>query len=184
MVMIRHELSSDVTAREGLLDVVFGAMRRTKTCERLREGRLPAAGLSFVATWRDRLIGTIRLWHVSAGRGRPALMLGPLAVDPEHHSDGVGSSLMAEALAAARRSGVGEIFLLGDELYYARFGFSAKYAQGLSLPGPYEQRRLLGLPLVSLADVATGVLCAAGLLRYRDKAIKKRPCPRRVGELR
>jgi predicted N-acetyltransferase YhbS len=163
MVMIRHECSADVAAREGLLDFVFGAMRRTKTCERLREGRLPAAGLSFVATWRDRLIGTIRLWHVSAGRGRSALMLGPLAVDPEHHSDGVGSALMTRALQAARRCGAGEIFLLGDEPYYARFGFSAKHAQGLSLPGPYEQRRLLGLALAPQPGVATGLLCATGL---------------------
>jgi predicted N-acetyltransferase YhbS len=163
MVVIRDERSSDVAAREGLLDLVFGAMRRTKTCERLREGRLPAAGLSFVATWRDRLIGTIRLWHVSAGWRRPALMLGPLAVDPEQHSAGVGSALMKRAVLAAKRHGVGEIFLLGDEPYYARFGFSARRAKGLSLPGPYDQRRLLGLALVPQADVATGLLRATGL---------------------
>jgi predicted N-acetyltransferase YhbS len=179
MVLIRHERPSDVAAREGLLDLVFGGMRRTKTCERLREGRLPAAGLSFVATWCDRLIGTIRLWHVSAGRHRPALLLGPLAVDPEHHRDGVGSSLMARALLAANRRGFGEIFLLGDEPYYARFGFSAKHAHGLSLPGPYEQRRLLGLALVPQADGATGLLRATGLLSnrawYRDKEIEYRP---------
>jgi predicted N-acetyltransferase YhbS len=165
MVTIRYECQSDVAAREGLLDLVFGGMRRTKTCERLREGRLPAAGLSFVATWRDRLIGTIRLWHVSAGRQRPALLLGPLAVDPEHHSDGVGSSLMARALLAAKRRRVGEIFLIGDEPYYARFGFSAKCAERVSLPGPYEQRRLLGLALRPQANAAAGPLCAAGLLR-------------------
>jgi predicted N-acetyltransferase YhbS len=162
MVTVRNERPADVAAREGLLDYVFGAMRRTKTCERLREGRLPAAGLSFVATWRDRLIGTIRLWHVSAGRGRPGLMLGPLAVDPEHHCDGVGSALMARALTAARRCGAGEIFLLGDEPYYARFGFSAKCAEGLSLPGPYDQRRLLSLALVPRAGIATGLLRATG----------------------
>jgi predicted N-acetyltransferase YhbS len=63
---------------------------------------------------------------------------------------------MARALLAANRRGFGEIFLLGDEPYYARFGFSAKHAHGLSLPGPYEQRRLLG-------DVATGLLRATGL---------------------
>jgi predicted N-acetyltransferase YhbS len=163
MITTRHERPSDVAAREGLLDLVFGGMRHAKTCERLREGRLAAAGLSYVATWRDRLIGTVRLWHVSAGRGRPALLLGPLAVDPEHHSDGIGASLMARALAAARRYGAGEIFLLGDEPYYARFGFSAKCAAGLSLPGPYDQRRLLGLSLAPRAGISTGLLRATGL---------------------
>ena len=90
-------------------------------------------------------------------------MLGPLAVDPEHHSDGVGSALMARALAAARRCGAGEIFLLGDEPYYARFGFSAKSGAGLSLPGPYDQRRLLGLALAPRTGIATGLLRATGL---------------------
>jgi predicted N-acetyltransferase YhbS len=100
---------------------------------------------------------------VSAGRGRPALMLGPLAVDPEHHSDGVGSALMKRALLAAKRCGAGEIFLLGDEPYYERFGFSAKCAERLSLPGPYDQRRLLGSVLAPRAGIATGLLRATGL---------------------
>jgi hypothetical protein len=50
MITIRHERRSDVSAREALLHVVFGSDRFEKTSERLREGRLPAEGLSFVAT--------------------------------------------------------------------------------------------------------------------------------------
>ena len=78
MVTIRHERPSDIAAREALLNQCFGGARFTKASERLREGRLPAEGLSFVATDRGRLAGTVRLWHVSAGPGRPALLLGPL----------------------------------------------------------------------------------------------------------
>src|SRR5215475_7117634 len=80
---IRAERASDAAAREALLDACFGENRHTRTCQRLRDGRVPAEGLSLSAVRQDgRLVGTVRLWHVSAG-GRSALMLGPLAVDDD-----------------------------------------------------------------------------------------------------
>ena len=66
MVTIRREREADVALREALLDVSYGPVRFSKTSERLREGRLP--DLSFVATSGRRLVGTVRLWDVSAGR--------------------------------------------------------------------------------------------------------------------
>src|SRR6476661_10240879 len=78
---ILAERASDVVAREALLDACFGENRHARICQRLRDGRAPAEGLSLAAVRQDgRLVGTVRLWHVSAG-GRSALMLGPLAVD-------------------------------------------------------------------------------------------------------
>src|SRR5215469_1495498 len=77
---IRAERTSDVAAREALLDACFGENRHTRTCQRLRDGRAPAAGLALSAVARGKVVGTVRLWHVSAG-GIPALVLGPLAVD-------------------------------------------------------------------------------------------------------
>jgi GNAT superfamily N-acetyltransferase len=81
-----------------------------KTSERLRKGRLPSEGLSFVATTGHRLIGTIRLWHVSAGPDRPALLLGPLAVDTQLRNAGLGSALMEQAIRYSRLLGHREIF--------------------------------------------------------------------------
>ncbi len=53
---------------EALLDACFGENRHTRTCQRLRDGRAPAQGLSLAAVRQDgRLVGTVRLWHVSAG---------------------------------------------------------------------------------------------------------------------
>src|SRR5215471_11273808 len=77
---IRAEKASDVVAREALLDACFGENRHLRTCQRLRDGRTPAEGLAFSAVHQGRLVGTLRLWHVSAG-ARPALILGPLAVE-------------------------------------------------------------------------------------------------------
>src|SRR6266700_2199644 len=119
---IRAERASDVTAREALLDACFGDNRHLRTCQRLRDGRVPAEGLALSAVAKGRLVGTVRLWHVSAG-GIPALVLGPLAVDPSCRDLGVGAALMSQALAIAKAHGHGAVILLGDAPYYARFGF-------------------------------------------------------------
>src|ERR1700751_6280163 len=93
---IRAERASDVFAREALLDACFGENRHLRTCQRLRDGRAPAAGLALSAVRNGKLAGTVRLWHVSPG-GVRALMLGPLAGDSAHRRLGVGTALIAEA---------------------------------------------------------------------------------------
>ena len=143
---IRSERASDLVARSALLDACFGANRHMRTCQRLRDGRAPAEGLSLSAVARGKLVGTLRLWHVSAGGAR-ALMLGPLAVDEASRKLGVGAALIGHAIAIARQRGHGAVILLGDAPYYARFGFSAAKTGELSLPGPFERDRLLGLEL-------------------------------------
>src|SRR5262245_29473493 len=105
MVTIRNERPGDITGREALLSRAFGEGRHRKTAERLREGRLPAAGLSFVAIHNDRVVGTVRLWHICAGPARPALLLGPLAVDDARRGLGIGATLMRRATEAARALG-------------------------------------------------------------------------------
>jgi predicted N-acetyltransferase YhbS len=158
---IRAEKVSDVVAREALLDACFGENRHLRTCQRLRDGRAPAEGLAFSAMAEGKLVGTLRLWHVSAG-GIPALMLGPLAVEASSRKLGVGTALMDHALAAAAR-GHRAVILLGDAPYYARFGFSPEKMAELSLPGPFERDRLLGLELVAGAlDGACGTIVATG----------------------
>jgi predicted N-acetyltransferase YhbS len=160
--VIRAERASDVVAREALLDACFGDNRHTRTCQRLRDGRAPAEGLALSAVAEGRLVGTLRLWHVSAG-GVPALVLGPLAVDPSCRDLGVGAALMDRALTAAKARGHGAVVLLGDAPYYARFGFSGLKTTELSLPGPFERDRLLGLELRDGAlDGAWGMIAPAG----------------------
>jgi predicted N-acetyltransferase YhbS len=155
---IRAERASDAVAREALLDACFGENRQMRTCQRLRDGRAPAEGLALSAVREGQLVGTVRLWHVSAG-GIPALMLGPLAVEDSSRKLGVGAALMDHALAAATARGHRAVILLGDAPYYARFGFSAPKTSELSLPGPFERDRLLGLELVEGAlDGAWGMI--------------------------
>ena len=176
---IRSERASDAAAREALLDACFGANRQARTCQRLRDGRAPAEGLALSAVAKGRLVGTVRLWHVSAG-GAPALVLGPLAVDPMCRKLGVGRALMRHALAAAKARGHDAVILLGDAPYYARFGFSDLKTAGLSLPGPFERDRLLGFELTEGAlDGASGIIVPTGapLLKRKATRAKKVPQP-------
>ena len=177
---IRAERASDVVAREALLDACFGEGRHMRTCQRLRDGRAPAEGLALSAVRAGRLVGTVRLWHVSAG-GVPALMLGPLAVDDSCRSLGVGAALVARALAIAKARGHGAVILLGDAPYYARFGFSAEKTGELTLPGAFERDRLLGLELREGAlDGAWGMIVPTGALLLKPKAVRARKLPHAV----
>ena len=177
--VIRAERASDVVVREALLDACFGENRHTRTCQRLRDRRTPAEGLALSAVAEGRLVGTVRLWHVSAG-GVPALVLGPLAVDDDCRKLGVGAALMDHALAAAMARGHRAVILLGDAPYYARFGFSALKTANLSLPGPFERERLLGLELRAGAlDGASGMIVPTGAAAAKaGRARALRPVPR------
>ena len=164
--VVRSERASDVVAREALLDASFGDNRQLRTCQRLRDGQAPAEGLALSALSQGRLVGTVRLWHVSAG-GVPALVLGPLAVDPPFRKLGIGRALVQRALAAAKARGHGAVLLLGDVSYYARFGFSALKTGELRLPGPFEPDRLLGLELREGAlNGAWGMVVPTGMAAW------------------
>ena len=169
---IRAERAADVAMREALLDASFGENRHGRTCQRLRDGRAPAAGLALAAVREGTLVGTVRLWHVSAG-GRSALVLGPLAVDPACRELGIGAALMQQALAAARARGHAAVILLGDAPYYARFGFSAEKTGELLLPGPFERDRLLAIEFRTGAlDGAEGMIVPTGAALPKRRVVR------------
>ena len=164
MITIRDEVAADVSAREALLDRCLGERRTAKSSERLREGRLPADSLALTAERDGVVVATVRLWHVEAA-GKPALLLGPLAVSPELQGEGLGRAMMREAIWRAACRGHGAVLLVGDAAYYERFGFSGDLTRDLAMPGPVERQRFLGLELRDGALAgAAGVLVATGRL--------------------
>ncbi len=167
--LVREEKPCDVATREALLDRAFGPSRFEKTCERLRENRLAAAHLSLVAELDGRLVATVRLWHVAWSNGH-GLMLGPLAVDDECRSLGLGGLMMRQALSRAATLGHESVVLVGDEPYYQRFGFSPALTTRLDLPGPLDRARFLGL------ELKEGALAQAhGMLRGTGAMVLVRP---------
>ena len=62
------------------------------------------------------------------------------------------------------------MILLGDAPYYARFGFSDRKTGELSLPGPFDRDRLLGLELRAGAlDGAWGMVVPTGMRAAQAK---------------
>ncbi len=132
----------DEPAIEKLDERAFGPGRFAKTAYRLREGVAPDLSLSFVARVGTLLIGANRMTPILVG-ATPALLLGPLTVEPAFRSQGVGETLVNKSLDAAREAGHGLALLVGDADYYARMGFAPAPRGKIAMPGPVNPDRLL-----------------------------------------
>jgi predicted N-acetyltransferase YhbS len=147
MITIEFERDSDAVAVDRILDDAFGPERHRKTAQRLRDGQIPVRGLALVAREGGHMIGTLRFWSVRIGRRHRALLLGPVAVAANSRKRGVGAWLINTGLARAKALGHRAVILVGDAPYYGRFGFSAALTSGMTLPGPVDRARFLGLEL-------------------------------------
>jgi predicted N-acetyltransferase YhbS len=139
---ILPETPGDALAIDRLHERTFGPGRFARSAYRIREGRAHLLELSFTARIGTLLIGSLRLTPVHAGK-TAALLLGPLTVEPPFRSRGVGSVLIKAALAQAGTKGHKLVLLVGDEPYYAKFGFKRVPKGQLKMPGPVDPARLL-----------------------------------------
>jgi predicted N-acetyltransferase YhbS len=134
---------------EALLDRAFEPERRQRTAYKVRAGTDWLPALSFAAVdSAEHLVGSIQCWPVAltdpAGRRHPMIMVGPVAVLPEHQGAGFGKALMTASLAALSPQAPMPQVMIGDPEYYGRFwGFSNAHTGGWQLPGPFDQHRLL-----------------------------------------
>ena len=125
----------------------FGPGRFARTAYRVREGMPEFSPYCRICHIDGRLAAAVRFTPILIG-GRPgALLLGPLAVEPDFANQGHGRTLVRTALEAARADGVALVVLVGDEPYYARLGFARVSAGQISLPGPVNPERLLAAEL-------------------------------------
>jgi predicted N-acetyltransferase YhbS len=132
---------------DSLLDRTFGADRLAKTVYRLRDGVEDIEALRFVAVDADeRLLASLRFWPILI-ETTPAILLGPLAVEPALQGRGIGKALVRHGLSEARRLGQRICVVVGGPEYYGPFGFVGAVAAGLVLPGPVEPERFQVLEL-------------------------------------
>lgn len=148
MIEIAPLTQADPAHVEALLDVAFGADRKTRTAYRMRDGVAAVPALSFAAFDGSRLIGTLQSWPVALeaedGQQAPMILVGPVAVLPEIQRGGLGRRLMTALINAAQDEGHDALMMIGDPEYYGRFfGFSDEATAEWTVPGPVERRRLL-----------------------------------------
>jgi predicted N-acetyltransferase YhbS len=143
MFEIIHQRPEDADKIPALLDKCFGANRHGKTAYRLREGSVSLPELDFVAYVENTMVGTIQYWPLLIESGHEALLLGPIAIDPDLQGKGIGVALIEQTLSLAAEFGHERVILVGDPEYYGKFGFVSASKLGLKLPGPVEKHRLL-----------------------------------------
>lgn len=94
---------------------------------------------NLVVAERQAVLGHAAFTLCGVGdQARAAALLGPVAVAPSHHGQGLGTALIKagfEHLAAAR---VSHVLVLGDPAYYSRFGFTAEREIATPCPIPDE----------------------------------------------
>ena len=93
----------------------------------------------------------MRLTAVRIG-DTPALLLGPLTVEPPFRDRGIAKALMERAMNAARDKGHRLVVLVGDEPYYKRVGFKRIPSGKVKLDGPVDPARMLVAELVEGAS--------------------------------
>ncbi len=141
-VTILPETPDDAAPIERLHERTFGPGRYARTAYRIREGAGHRLDLSFTARIGTLLVGSIWLCPIRIG-ATPALMLGPLTVEPPFRARGIGRKLIERALANAKSRGHRLVVLVGDEPYYGRVGFKPVPKGRAIMPGPVDPARLL-----------------------------------------
>ena len=149
-VTILTERPEDAASIERLNERTFGPGRYARTAYRIREQIGHRLELSFTARVGTLLVGSVRLTGVRIG-ATPALLLGPLTVEPPFRDRGIAKALMERALAEAKQQGHKLVVLVGDEPYYQRCGFKRVPKGIATMPGPVDPQRLL---VAELADGA------------------------------
>lgn len=145
--VIRPETAAEAAAIEALHEHAFGPGRFARTAFRLREGVAPDPDLSLVAMVGDRLGGSVKITPIRIGDAR-SLLLGPLAVDPDYGSRGLGRALVRAVVDKATALGHDSILLVGDAPYYGPLGFRHTSPDAVVMPGPVDPSRVLLCELV------------------------------------
>ncbi len=125
--VIRQESPSDVAAIHAVTVAAFLNAPHTAHTEQFIVDALRKAGalaISFVAEEAGEVVGHVAVSPVSISDGSAGWYgLGPISVRPELQRKGIGSLLMQAALRLLRERGAAGCVLVGDPLYYSRFGF-------------------------------------------------------------
>jgi predicted N-acetyltransferase YhbS len=146
-ITILPETPADAEAIERLHERTFGPGRYARSAYRLREGRDHVLELSYTARIGTLLVGSLRMTPICIGETK-ALLLGPLTVEPPFRAHGIGTALIARALADSKAAGHKLVVLVGDEPFYGKCGFKRIPKGQVKLPGPVDPARLLVAELV------------------------------------
>lgn len=125
-----HQCNRGAFGREGEAELV-DALRGAEVAQR-----------AWVAVLDDTVVGHILVSAVTVAtpdKTHAAWAIGPMSVAPSLQRAGVGTALLATALAALRAEGAERVFVLGHPGYYPRLGFERASMRGLRWEGGHDE---------------------------------------------
>ena len=145
--VIRAERADDTVAIAALVALAIKGVRHSDGSEPQIVERLRRAGaltVSLVAEEGWDILGHVAFSPVTIADGTEGWFgLGPVAVTPGRQSEGIGAALVEAGLQRLHDDGASGCVVLGDPVYYQRFGFTNAYTRGWKCPGPWEPERLM-----------------------------------------
>lgn len=123
---IRGERESDFDTIAEINRQAFGRDDEGNLVASIRKTKSYEFGFSLVAVKEDVILGHVlfsRGYITHRNRRFKCLVLGPVAVLPEHQRKGIGRALIEEGLERAKEVGFGAVVVVGDPVYYSKFGF-------------------------------------------------------------
>lgn len=130
-----------------LLYKSFGPGRFARSVYRLREKNDRDTEFSYIYELNNQILSSISYYKTFLNNDINGLLLGPLAVDPEHRGKGYGVELVKYTIALIKKTMAYDfILVIGDYHYYEKFGFK-KINNTFSFYGPVNSEKVLILPL-------------------------------------
>jgi putative acetyltransferase len=126
-MIIRNETVADIEAINEVTIAAFRTLPVSNQTEQFIIKALHAANaltISLVAEIDGRVVGHIAFSPVTISDGTEGWYgLGPISVLPKYQKQGIGKSLINEGLSLLKELGGKGCALVGDPIYYRRFGF-------------------------------------------------------------
>lgn len=131
MAIVRPEQEGDEEAIAAIYAAAFPSSEELDLYLRLREGESFVPELSIVVQQEEAIVAHAVLSGVLAGESE-ALVLGPVAILPEHQRGGLGTALVRMGLERARAMDYECVVAIGPGAFLAACGFMPARGRGLT----------------------------------------------------
>ena len=135
-LIVRNEWHTDLTAISDVVRAAFGQDDESKLVDQLRNAG--ALAVSTVLVCDERLIAhasaSPMIW-VDGSTYFFALALAPVSVTPTEQRRGYGTKVVWATIERCRQLGADILTVLGNPVYYERFGFEPASQHGIGIDG-------------------------------------------------
>ncbi len=163
MVLIIPETESHQAKISQVVSAAFGRSNEAELIDKIRNSTYFIPELSLVAVEEEEVLGHIlfSLIEIDGGEKKiTALALAPLAVKPEYQRQGIGSRLVETGLLKCQELSYLIVVVLGEPLFYQRFGFKPTSLWGIKAPFPVPDEAFMALELQpGSLENNTGTVC-------------------------